>query len=66
MIIKPKRIEWMRNIYSILFAFEDNRQNYGEQRLVTMGMLGMKVIVINYAELLNITTYIIGRFGRYY
>ena len=32
------------------FTFEDNRENYGEQRWVTMGMLGMKVIVIVHTE----------------
>lgn len=32
------------------FTFEDNRENYGEQRWVTIGMLGMKVIVIVHTE----------------
>jgi uncharacterized DUF497 family protein len=27
------------------FTFEDNRENYGEQRWVTLGLLGMKVVV---------------------
>ena len=32
------------------FTFEDNRENYGEQRWVTIGLLGMKVVVIVHTE----------------
>ncbi|MEA5480723.1 BrnT family toxin [Pseudanabaena galeata UHCC 0370] len=32
------------------FTFEDNRENYGEQRWVTLGLLGMKVVVIVHTE----------------
>ena len=32
------------------FTFEDNRQNYGEQRWVTLGLLGLKVVVIIHTE----------------
>jgi hypothetical protein len=28
------------------FTFEDDREDYGEQRWVTLGLLGMKVMVI--------------------
>ena len=33
-----------------LFTFEDNRENYGEQRWITLGPLGTKVIVIVHTE----------------
>ena len=32
------------------FTFEDNRQNYGEQRWVTLGLLGLQVVVIVHTE----------------
>jgi uncharacterized DUF497 family protein len=32
------------------FTFEDNRMNYGEQRWVTLGLLGEKVVVIVHTE----------------
>ena len=35
------------------FTFEDNRDNYGEQRWVTLGLFGMKVIVIVHTETLD-------------
>lgn len=33
-----------------LFTFEDNRENYGEQRWITLGLLGTKVVVIVHTE----------------
>ncbi len=35
------------------FTFEDNRQSYGEQRWVTLGLLGTRVIVIVHTETFN-------------
>ena len=35
---------------SSTFTFEDDRDNYSEQRWVTLGMLGMRVIVIVHTE----------------
>jgi uncharacterized DUF497 family protein len=35
------------------FTFEDNRENYGEQRWVTLGLLDMKVVVIVHTEAEN-------------
>ena len=32
------------------FTFEDDREDYGEQRWVTLGLLGLKVIVIVHTE----------------
>jgi hypothetical protein len=32
------------------FTFEDNRQDYGEQRWVTIGLLGESVVVIVHTE----------------
>jgi len=32
------------------FTFEDNRQNDGEQRWVTLGLLGLRVVVIVHTE----------------
>jgi uncharacterized DUF497 family protein len=32
------------------FTFEDDREDYGEQRWVTLGLLGVKVVVIVHAE----------------
>jgi uncharacterized DUF497 family protein len=32
------------------FTFEDNREDYGEQRWVTLGLLGEKVMVIVHTE----------------
>ncbi len=32
------------------FTFEDDRENYGEQRWVTLGMLGMRVVVMVHTE----------------
>ena len=32
------------------FTFEDDRGDYGEQRWVTLGLLGVKVIVIVHTE----------------
>ncbi len=32
------------------FTFEDNRENYGERRWVTLGLLNMRVIVIVHTE----------------
>ncbi len=32
------------------FTFEDNRENYGEQRWVTLGLLGMRVVVVVHTE----------------
>lgn len=32
------------------FTFEDDREDYGEQRWVTLGLLGMKVVVIVQTE----------------
>ena len=32
------------------FTFEDDREDYSEQRWVTLGLLGMKVIVIVHTE----------------
>ncbi len=32
------------------FTFEDDRENYGEQRWVTLGLLGEKVVVIVHTE----------------
>jgi len=33
------------------FTFEDNRENYGEQRWVTLGLLGYQVIVVVHTEM---------------
>ena len=33
-----------------LFTFEDDREDYGEQRWITLGLLGTKVIVIVHTE----------------
>ena len=33
-----------------IFTFEDDRKPYGEQRWVTLGLLGMRVIVIVHTE----------------
>lgn len=39
------------NIFSgPTFTFEDKRKNYGEQRWVTLGLLGMRVIVLVHTE----------------
>ena len=32
------------------FSFEDDREDYGEQRWVTLGLLGDKVVVIVHTE----------------
>jgi uncharacterized protein len=32
------------------FTFEDDREDYGEQRWVTLGLLGVKVVVIVHTE----------------
>ena len=32
------------------FTFEDNREDYGEQRWVTLGLLGDRVVVIVHTE----------------
>ena len=32
------------------FTFEDDRENYGEQRWVTLGLLGVQVVVIVHTE----------------
>jgi hypothetical protein len=32
------------------FTFEDNRQNYGEQRWVTLGLFRLRVVVIIHTE----------------
>lgn len=32
------------------FTFEDDREDYGEQRWVTLGLLGTKVVVIVHTE----------------
>ena len=32
------------------FTFEDDRENYGEQRWVTLGLLSAKVVVIVHTE----------------
>jgi uncharacterized protein len=32
------------------FSFEDDREDYGEQRWVTLGLLGDKVVVIMHTE----------------
>jgi uncharacterized DUF497 family protein len=32
------------------FTFEDDREGYGEQRWVTLGLLGVKVVVIVHTE----------------
>ena len=32
------------------FTFEDNREDYGEQRWVTLGLSGMNVMVIVHSE----------------
>lgn len=32
------------------FTFEDNREDYGEQRWVTLGLLGEQVMVIVHTE----------------
>jgi hypothetical protein len=32
------------------FTFEDDRRDYGEQRWVTLGLLGSKVVVIVHTE----------------
>ena len=32
------------------FTFEDDREDYGEQRWVTLGLLGEKVVVIVHTE----------------
>ncbi len=29
------------------FTFEDNRDNYGEKRWLTLGLLGMKVVIVH-------------------
>jgi uncharacterized DUF497 family protein len=34
----------------LLFTFEDNRQNYGEQRWVTLGLFGLRVVIIIHRE----------------
>lgn len=33
-----------------IFTFEDDRENYGEQRWVTIGLLGERVVVIVHTE----------------
>jgi uncharacterized DUF497 family protein len=33
-----------------IFTFEDDREDYGEQRWVTLGLLGVKVVVIVHTE----------------
>ena len=33
-----------------VFTFEDNREDYGEQRWVTLGLLGEQVMVIVHTE----------------
>jgi uncharacterized protein len=35
------------------FTFEDDRENYGEQPWVTLGSLGMKIIVIVHTETID-------------
>nr|VFJ95529.1 MAG: hypothetical protein BECKH772A_GA0070896_100883 [Candidatus Kentron sp. H]VFJ96339.1 MAG: hypothetical protein BECKH772B_GA0070898_100903 [Candidatus Kentron sp. H]VFK02229.1 MAG: hypothetical protein BECKH772C_GA0070978_100853 [Candidatus Kentron sp. H] len=35
------------------FTFEDDREDYGERRWVTLGLLGMKVVVIVHTETEN-------------
>lgn len=35
------------------FTFEDSRHNYGEQRWVTLGLLGLQVVVIVHTETQN-------------
>lgn len=35
------------------FTFEDDREDYGEQRWVTLGLLGEKVVVIVHTETEN-------------
>ena len=32
------------------FTFEDDREDYGEQRWVTLGLLGVQVVVIMHTE----------------
>jgi uncharacterized DUF497 family protein len=32
------------------FTFEDDREDYGEQRWITLGLLGAKVVVIVHTE----------------
>ncbi|MCB8988480.1 MAG: BrnT family toxin [Ardenticatenaceae bacterium] len=32
------------------FTFEDDRRNYGEERFVTLGLMGEKVVVIVHTE----------------
>ena len=32
------------------FTFEDDREDYGEQRWVTLGLLGAKVVVVVHTE----------------
>ena len=32
------------------FTFEDNRQNYGEQRWVTLGLFRLRVVIIVHTE----------------
>ena len=34
----------------LLFTFEDNRQNYGDQRWVTLGLFGLRVVIIIHRE----------------
>ncbi len=34
----------------IVFTFEDDRQDYGEQRWVTLGMLRCQVVVVVHTE----------------
>ena len=33
------------------FTFEDDREDYGEQRLVTLGLLGDRIVVIVHTEI---------------
>lgn len=37
-------------VFTPTFTFEDDSENYGEQRWVTLGLLGMKIIVIVHTE----------------
>lgn len=37
------------------FTFEDDREDYGEQRWVTLGLLGLKVVVIVHTETVEVT-----------
>nr|VFJ57529.1 MAG: hypothetical protein BECKDK2373C_GA0170839_106014 [Candidatus Kentron sp. DK] len=51
--LKNRRLDFAdaRHVFAgPTFTFEDNREDYGEQRWVTLGLLGIKVMVIVHTE----------------